>query len=303
MKRICFAALSLLLIALSSCNHKELCYHHPHTAKVRVNVDWSQFTEESPTGMTVMVFPSKGGKPQTSLTHTLDRAYFNLEAGLYHTVAFNQSPSEFGSLEFQHMDNYDKAQVVSASENPRWYTGRSDGGRVAAQPEWIATDNHEGDEVSERMVEEARLASKKNSADQKEYLLCSLTPRNIVYTVDVRVHIRGVYNLRSARAALDGMAEGYRLAASKPTTTMSTYLMESWSLTVDKTDPTVGYIDGTLYCFGLPDGHRAQADDNQFTLSLLLEVVLLVVKTLLRLIEVVHIWHERLLLNVWKLMN
>ena len=40
--------LSLLgmLMLLVSCNHKELCYSHPHTAKVRVNVDWSEFVEE-----------------------------------------------------------------------------------------------------------------------------------------------------------------------------------------------------------------------------------------------------------------
>lgn len=270
MKRLSIAILSLLIIGFSSCEHKELCYHHPHTAKVRVNVDWNLFTEEAPTGMTVMVYPETGGKPQTSLTHTLDHTYFNLEQGTYHTLVFNQSTTEFGSLEFRNMETYHGAEVVSATEEARWYTGRAEGGRVAAQPEWIATDRHEGDEVTLRMVEEARQAGKNHSADVKEYLLCSLTPRNIVYTVDVRVHIKGVYNLRSARAALDGMAEGYRFASAKPTTSVSTYLMEEWSLTVNQADPTQGYIDGTLYCFGLPDGHSAQSEGNQLLLSLLL---------------------------------
>ena len=30
----------VLAAALCSCNHKELCYHHPHTASVKVEFDW-----------------------------------------------------------------------------------------------------------------------------------------------------------------------------------------------------------------------------------------------------------------------
>ena len=270
MKRLSIAILSLLMTGFCSCNHKELCYHHPHTAKVRVDVDWSRFTEESPTGMTVMVYPVDGGSPRTSLTHTLTHTYFNLQAGMYHTLVFNQSDSEFGSVEFHGMESYLEARVISATETARWYTARGDGSRVAAQPEWIAADVSEGGIVSEELVEKARQEGKHQGAQTTEYLLASHTPRNIVYTVDVRVHIKGVYNLRSARSALDGMAEGYRFAQASPTQTVATYLMESWTLTVNPADPTLGHIDGTLYCFGLPDGHTAKADDNEFLLSLLL---------------------------------
>ena len=120
------------------------------------------------------------------------------------------------------------------------------------------------------MVEEARYTDKYRRAGDSEYLLCSLTPENIIYTIKVKVNIKGIYNLRSARAALDGMAEGYRFASAKPTKAVSTYLMEEWSLTVDQSDPTRGYIVSTLYCFGLPDGHRATADENHFVLYVLL---------------------------------
>ena len=271
MKHVFFIMLPLLMLGLLSCDHKELCYHHPHTAKVRANVDWSQFDKESPTGMTVMVYPVNGGKPQTVLTHTLDHTYFNLEEGAYHTLVFNQSTTEFGSVEFRHMDDYTQAEVVSAAVDGRWYTGRTDGGRVAAQPEWIASDFHEGSVVTREMVEEARQTDKYRRAGDSEYLLCELTPKNIIYTIKVKVNILGgIYNLRSARAALDGMAEGYCFASAKPAKAVSTYLLEEWSLTVDQKDPTQGYIEGILYCFGLPDGHRATADENHFVLSLLL---------------------------------
>ena len=260
----------ILLMLLASCNHHELCYHHPHTAQVRVNVDWSEFEEENPTGMTVMVYPADGTKPYTTITHTLDHTSFSLPEGTYHTLAFNQSVSEFGSLEFRQMDHYAEAKVVSASHESRWYQGRADGGRVATQPEWIATHSEEGTMVTREMVEELRPEGKYRIGDAMEYVLSSLVPQNIIYTIHIRVNIEGIYNLRSARAALDGMSEGYRFAAARPSDITATYLMEEWKLTVDKSDPTRGYIDTNLYCFGLPEGHQGKADENLFTLSVLL---------------------------------
>ena len=259
-----------LLLLLVSCNHKELCYSHPHTAKVRVNVDWSEFVEEDPTGMTVMVYPADGGKPYTVLTHTLDGASFNLPEGVYHTLAFNQSVSEFGTLEFRQMEKYDKAEVVSVTQDSRWYEGRADGGRVVTQPEWIASHREEGAMVTRQMVEAMRPEGKYRTGDAMGYVLSSLVPHNIIYTVHVRVYIDGIYNLRSARAALDGMAEGYRFATARPSDVTATYLMEEWKLTIDENDPTRGHIDTDLYCFGLPYGHQGAEEENRFDLSVLL---------------------------------
>ena len=259
-----------VILLLASCNHKELCYHHPHTAKVRVDVDWSRFVEEEPTGMTVMVYPADGSQPYTTLTHTLHQAYFHLPEGVYHSLVFNQSVSEFGSLEFRRMDSYADAEVVSATQDSRWYEGRADGSRVVVQPEWIATHHAEGGIVTRVMVEGARVEGKYRTGDASEYVLSSLMPQNIIYTVHVRVYIDGIYNLRSARAALQGMAEGYRFASARASSVGATYLMEEWKLTVDNADPTKGYIDTELYCFGLPDGHRGTAAENLFELSVLL---------------------------------
>lgn len=35
--------LTPMAMLFSACRHKDLCYTHPHKARVRVNVDWSQF--------------------------------------------------------------------------------------------------------------------------------------------------------------------------------------------------------------------------------------------------------------------
>lgn len=37
-----YALLMVLSMIFVSCEHKELCYSHPHSAKVSVVFDWSQ---------------------------------------------------------------------------------------------------------------------------------------------------------------------------------------------------------------------------------------------------------------------
>lgn len=267
MKISVLIGIAALFLSLTACEHKELCYHHPHTAKVRVDVDWSEFTKEQPTGMTVTAYPVDGGQAVSTLTHTLSHAYFNLEAGAYHTLTYNQSPSEFGTLLFKGMDRFETAEVVSGEQDSRWYQGRSEGERVAVQAEWLATDRETDARVTEEMVRET-LEHEKRSAP--EYVIAHHTPRNIIYTVHVRVNIQGIYNLRSARAALDGMSEGYRFSDGYYKDEVMTHLLEEWKMTVDKDDYRKGYIDATFYCFGLPGNHRGDADANQLTLSLLL---------------------------------
>lgn len=269
MKKSLFIVSTALLMGLSACEHKELCYHHPHTAKVRVDVDWSQFTKEQPTGMTVAVYPINGGKMQSVLTHTLSHAYFNLEAGAYHTLTYNQSPSEFGSVAFRNMDSFETAEVVSVPVESRWYKGALEDERVAGQPEWVATDQMKDALVTERMILEDTEAVK-NGTSLKEHVIAQHTPQNVVFTVHVKIHIKGFYNLRAARAALGGMSEGYKFSTASYKNDVVTHLLEQWSLTRDADDYKKGYITTTFYCFGLPENHQGQAEQNQLLLSLLL---------------------------------
>ena len=269
MKR--YTLLYILTVLLASCNHKELCYHHPHTARVRVDVDWSHFPEEEPTGMTVMLFPDGGGKPMTVLSNTLSHVYVNPEAGLYHTLSFNQSTSEFGSFTFRDMESWADAEVASAIVASRWYTGRSDGERVATEPEWLGTDNETDVRVTEEMVEATGSHHGTAATDTTDYVISKLYPRNVIWTTHVKVHIPGgAYNLRSARAALGGMAEGVKFATLRRSDDVVTHLMEEWSLSIDKADPTRGTLTSSFKCFGLPGSHGAKAEENHFLLSMLL---------------------------------
>lgn len=270
MKKICFAIWSLMLLFVS-CNHKEFCYHHPHTARLRINVDWSEFSEEQPTGMTVMAFPNAGGKPVTVLSNTIDHVYINLETGIYHTLSFNQSTTEFGAFSFRGMDSWADAEVVNNSVSLRWYTSWSADERVGMEPEWLGVDTEMNGHVTEEMVETTGSHHGKVSMNPPEYVLANHTPRNIIYTMYVKVHIPGgVYNLRSARAAMKGMAESVLLATLRRNNGVMTYLLEEWALTVDKENPVKGTLSTSFRCLGLPTSHQGMATENHFLLSMLL---------------------------------
>ncbi len=261
----------------SSCTHKELCYHHPHTANVRIDVDWSEFLKDDPTGMTVAVYPADGGRPVTRLTNTTSHALFKLPAGSYNSITFNQSESEYGSVSFRGMDRFETAEVYANVTKSTWYKTRTDGERLGSEPEWIGTDHCEGSAVTEEMVDAAReeyissLGTKtRTRSASSEFVIATHVPENIIYTVYVTAKVKGFYNLRSARASLSGLAEGYLLGQGKVTDHEVTQLMEEWSKKVDEHDPTMGTITAKMTCFGLPGNHAAKAEENDLVLSILL---------------------------------
>ena len=258
----------------ASCEHKELCYKHPHTTAVRVDVDWSRFTRyETPTGMTLMLYPqSSEGSVVTHLTNTTSQAILTLPADRYHLLLFNQSPSEFGTISFQGLDKQETATVVAGEIKSRWYMARNDNEKVVAAPEWLGVGNYSDAEVTQQMIDADVAATMNGNGVTRsgERSIATITPVNIVHTVNVKVHIKGIYNLRSVRGSLNGMAEGYRLTAMQPLSGKVTHLMEEWTMKRDATDPTMGVIEGSFTSFGLPSGHQSTAVENMLTLSMLL---------------------------------
>lgn len=272
-------AIVILISIFGGCRQDELCYLHPHKMPVRVNVDWKRFFPfERPTGMTVMLFSDdENGTVYTELTNTTTHAYVHIPAGTYHTLVFNQSITEFGSFSFRDMGTHSTA-VVASQVGSRWYT-RSEYGTVAVDAEWMAVGN-EYDCILEQqeIIEHGTITVNKNNTRSvlegelvdEDYILAHVTPRNIIQSVRVYVHVDGIYNLRSARAALSGMSEGYLLTQGKPLNSEVTYLIEEFAETRDPDDPTKGYIVGSFTCFGLPDDHQATAEENNLFLQCLL---------------------------------
>ena len=243
----------LLTILFASCIYDDYsdCPQESDRKMVRINVDWHLFDKEVPTGMTVMVFPWSGGAPQTVLTNEITHADFSLEPGKYRILVFNQSTTEFGTLDFLGMDSYETARVVVQHATSRWYS-RGDDELIGVEPEWLASDKLDEFEVSGDFSE------------------VTLTPRNVLSQIHVSVKVPSIGYLRYARGSLTGISEGFLLGQGKPLKSKVTYLLESWTKTIDVNDATLGTLKTSVKCFGLPETTQPDADNNKLSLSALL---------------------------------
>ena len=244
----------LPIILLSSCINEDYsgCPSKNNRKMVRIHVDWHLFDKEVPTGMTVMIFPrSGGGAPQTVLTNDITHADFSLEPGKYHVLVFNQSTTEFGTLDFLGMDSYETARAVVLHTTSRWYS-RGDNELIGVEPEWLASDKLDEFDVSGDFSE------------------VTLTPRNVLSHIQVNVKVPSIGNLYSARGSLTGISEGFLLGQGKPLKSKVTYLLESWTKSIDENDATLGTLKTSFKCFGLPETAHLDAENNKLSLSALL---------------------------------
>lgn len=248
-----FMLCGLLIILLTSCIYDDYsdCPQESDRKMVRVNVDWHLFDKEVPTGMTVMVFPWSGGAPQTVLTNEITHADFSLEPGKYRVLVFNQSTTEFGTLDFLGMDSYETARAVVQHTTSRWYS-RGDDELIGVEPEWLASDKLDEFDVSDDFSE------------------VTLTPKNVLSQIQVSVKVPGIKSLRYVRGSLTGISEGFLLGQGKPLKSKVTYLLESWTKTIDENDAKLGTLKTSLKCFGLPETAHPDAENNQLSLSALL---------------------------------
>lgn len=280
LKRIASLVLTLsVIIAATSCEHKELCYYHPHVAPVRVNVDWSLFPMDEPTGMTAYAYPLHEDENDIYrfISHNINYITLELEAGFFHTLVFNQSESEYGTLEFSNLEDYNTAQVRVLQTKSNWYATKAPDTKVGTEPEWLAVGTAENVEVTEEMV---RIAEEEFLANRQEQMMraigrainnvATVTPISVIKQVEFRVYCEGLYNLRSVRASVDGMAEGCILATGEVTQGSVSHTIDAWSIEEYEYDITRGELVATLGTFGIPSGHTGKPEENKFSIHLML---------------------------------
>lgn len=91
----------MLCSVFVGCNHKELCYHHPHTSRIRVAYDWSNAPEADPEGMCVYFYPEDGRAPIRVDFSGTDGGYVDLDNGRYTAITYNNDTEavQFGGID------------------------------------------------------------------------------------------------------------------------------------------------------------------------------------------------------------
>lgn len=277
------AAMAIFVLA-TSCQHKDLCYYHPHVAPVKVTVDWEKANGNAAaiTGMTAHLF-TKEQKNQTInttvTTHNVKEVVFDVLEGNYTVAVFNDTPEEYSSLKFFDLGDYDNASVQASETSVPWYSKykvKSNDKFVAHQPEWIASGVLTDIIVDKDMVDKAEkeyIDGGFKMAARNVTVAGNVIPDSLICNLKIRVILNGIDNYYQAQAVVSGMALGRHIISKEPLSETVSHCAgkESWkfvngSVTADGK----GEIQGTITCFGLPDSFTGKPDDVMLALEILL---------------------------------
>lgn len=109
---VCLLAALLLCTA---CEHKELCYQHPHVVTLKVEFDWRDAPEASPAGMCVYFYPLEGGGARRFDFNNMRGGEVELTVGKYVALCYNNDTEV---AQFYNTDDYLTHGVFTREGNP-----------------------------------------------------------------------------------------------------------------------------------------------------------------------------------------
>ena len=227
MKRTLWMWLGLWVAFLTSCEHKELCYHHPHVVTVRVQFDWRNAPEADPEGMCVFFYPILEEGRNSGELGSAVRCDFrgtaggtvDLQVGKYRAVCYNNDTE---ALLFSGADRFDTHYgytregniFESIYGNGAMYAPRAEGSedeRVVITPDMMWGCNAFDIEVTDSGIGYVCVPEKdrdKVEVKDTEHVI-TLYPDELMCTYTYE--IRNVTNLKYVDrmcASLSGMAGG-----------------------------------------------------------------------------------------------
>lgn len=236
MKKTLYILSLLAGAALSSCEHKELCYDHPHTGFVRVVFDWTHAPEASPETMSLYLFPESSSEALRYEFTDRRGGEIAVPMGIYGALALN---SDTERLLFRNINRRETFEVYTREDNLLGTLGvRSDNApraeetqdeRVASQPDKLWCVGAEDIELVRGVSEQT----------------VTLCPSRAVrsYTVEIR-NAENLKHVKDLSGSLSGMAGGLCLDSKEPTAE-AVIIPFAASVTQDMTG-----IEGELLAFG-----------------------------------------------------
>lgn len=189
--------LGLFAAAFAGCTHKDLCYDHPHTGRLRVVFDWRNDPQARPESMYAWFFPVQGGAPVQFEFPGYQGGVVELAEGDYSVLCLNgdthnilyRNTDDRNTLEVYTGEQGVVASLSRASDN----APRADG--TENQPSVAAPEMLWGDRLSQVRVV-------KNTEQ-----VITLYPSSEVcaYTVEVR-DVENLSSVSQLAGSLSGMA-------------------------------------------------------------------------------------------------
>ncbi len=187
------ALLTATLLLSTGCEKSELCYDHSHVVDLKVNFDWSEAPDASPTSVSLYLFPRSGGETIRYELTEHDGGTVRVEKGEYDAICVN---SDTYNIVVEGTESFSTCHITTAE------TSLKSSQRIAGS---------RSDEL--RMLEPDPIwhgvLTSINLTDERADNEITMTPTEATETY--RVNISDVENLNhtvSVSAELTGMAAG-----------------------------------------------------------------------------------------------
>jgi len=197
LKTIALSAIAI--VGLSACDHKDLCYVHPHTAPVKVEFDWRHNAGVVPASMSVYAYPDDGGEVLRFDLNGRNGGEIVLPLGKYDFVCVNPT-SEI--VNYRGHDYLHTFEAYTGKSNPLEHLGRTSDSET---PRADGTENEAVLRAPDVMWHHI-LRDLRFDDPQKAHKVV-MTPEDLLcnYTVDIR-NVDNLKYVQSACATLSGMA-------------------------------------------------------------------------------------------------
>ena len=233
-----------VILALTSCTHKELCYDHPHTLEIDVEFDWSKAPDAKPGSMSLYLFEEEAeeGNRYEFTDHT--KGKIRVMPGKYQAVCIN---SDTRSISFADRSRYETSLIVTKDAD--------------MQPNLTPLSIRPVKGMMKSDIENERLAMSPDSvwtARMEEVIADSLC-RKLTFTPEeafstIKVEIKNVENIKylsTAVGSLSSFSEGFHIGLNKLSDEKVTIPFE---LDISKGDKR---LSGELRVFGhCPNGNN-----------------------------------------------
>lgn len=250
-----------LVVALTACDDFCVCHEYDNAdgkAKLSVKVDWHESGIQDVSGMSVIAYDYYGTSAFRTATNLIEGCETQLIEGTYGILVFNQTEDEHAYLKFKYLNDLNRAVVCGVDiDTPSWLDPMAE---CIDEPDALAVGRLSNAVVTEEMVAESKGKSCKCTDcdcvtihDSKTFDLGTVKMRPFTWTLNVKINIKGINNLKSARASINGLAAGLALSSGRAIDKTTTQLIRDWSLT--HTTENCGYIQSSFTCFGLPEDH------------------------------------------------
>lgn len=246
-----------VLAGITSCQLRDILGPDDQ-GHISIDVDWS-LMDETPTGMTVIFYPTDGSQPYSYVTNEVFHIEKDMPEKDYDILIFNQSIPEFKTINFRGMERLNTAEAYapeSTDTDSRLDRLYKSGGR----------GYNTGAHVQPKSLGSATTSTVNNSRPTRGYNTgAHVQPKPKIGQLTATVHVAGLYNAVGVNGAITGMASGSFLGVDNMLSPIPlTQELDNWEIQMNA-DGNIGSIHTSVGTFGLsPNVNQAsvtKADD------------------------------------------